>query len=210
MNNRKNYNSIVFLAAFFGLVLVGATPHVLAQTSQSVNQSEKLIAQTESGSTSLEKVMFELGKLISKDSTPTHLSVNWIASKNDVTNLQTLIAKGDSQVIEFLRKNFVFPNVQFYKSLDDLPVKELLQETKINPSEIVFETRATFSNSKNAKSFSESSELLFNELRKSEAKKEHAVSLFDDTKIRHKNNQVFIVTRLPRASIDELLAQNAR
>jgi hypothetical protein len=33
VNNRKNYNSIVFLTVYFGLVLVGATPQVLAQAA---------------------------------------------------------------------------------------------------------------------------------------------------------------------------------
>ncbi|MCU1291045.1 MAG: hypothetical protein JWN60_3274 [Acidobacteria bacterium] len=213
MNNRKNYNSIVFLAAFFGLVLVGATPQVSAQDSSSTGKTIRAAIVSNYVTIhldfdwviNLEKTLVENPK-----SAFTYMKADFGISEYKVFDWKIQNAEGNPSAINFLKKevfcNNCYLNNQFFS-------KKLSHEIEITQNEIRTVSRITFSDAKEAKYFqsgynqtSSSADLYYKD------DEDKIILLYlNNTNARAENNQVFIVTRLPRASIDELLAEkNAR
>jgi hypothetical protein len=170
MTNRKNYNSILFLTVYLGLVLVGATPQVMAH------------AATNS--------LFDLRQEIEyKDDLDNKPDESCPESK-------AKIVRQDNQGIEtdsfpLLREDF---SINFF----DLKAnKDRLF------SKIIFNTNF---DTKRLTPFV----LAFNQNQDSQLQKFQEFPekvIYENTKVISQNKQIFIVTRLPRASIDSLLKQ---
>lgn len=211
MNNRKNYNSIVFLAAFFGLVLVGATPHVLAQDSDSTGKPLKCHFQTSVPTICVEvDWIADLGKILAENpkSAYTYVKADYIKAEFGLFDWKIQKVLGDQTVVNFFNEKVFCLKCDLPKFFQS---QKISHEIEITESEIRSLTQITHYSTEKAKSYQSkynSIAVSFDLYRKNTDAVE---SLFwKNTFARSENNQVFIVTRLPRASIDELLARNAR
>ncbi|HEY8559521.1 MAG TPA: hypothetical protein VIL74_03890 [Pyrinomonadaceae bacterium] len=208
MSNRKNYNSIVFLttlSVYLGLVLVGgATPSVLAQAALTRDfdirnevvieddldkkPDDELFSALKIGSSKADKQFIEryaetILALLEKNRTP-----DFDGRKIAVTNSYSALAD-DAFFDGFFpapRKDYVADGFDYTLDKDKLFGKLNLKSR--------FRTDA----SPAAYSFLSGSD----SPRREAANKLEAATL-NSTRIPFKNNQVFIVTRLPRASIDD-------
>lgn len=193
MSNRKNYNSILFLTVYFGLVLVGGSSHVLAHGA--TNQ------------------LFDLR--------------NEIEFKEDLDNkpddscakLKTEIDEQDIQFIEeYIQKVSSFlkgytPDIEgeMLNGVGSTDFSTLREEFEIN----FFQLRANknrFLGKINLKTFETKKAtnfaLVFNQIldfQRCKSQNFPEKVIYENTKVLSSNNQVFIVTRLPRASIDSFL-----
>lgn len=178
MNTRKNYNSIVFLTVYLGLVLVGATPQVLAQaatprlfdikTEIEFKDNLDKNPDNEEKATSVNPAdsFFEEAAFLSE-------SINRHKFENNFSTSPALIVRYDELKLKLDVSAFNF----------SLP-------------------RADY--------FAENLNRLF-DLNKTDKEKPLVKAIHKNTSFKSENNQVFIVTRLPRAAIDEFLAvKNAR
>lgn len=211
MNNRKNYNSIVFLAAFFGLVLVGATPQTLAQDSSPTGKAIKASIVSNYVTIDLDfDWVFGLEKTLAENpkSAYTYVKADFGKSEYGVFDWKIQKAEGNQSVINFLNKevlcNKCYLNTQFRS-------KEISHEIEVTQNEIRIVSRITFGDAKEAKYFQSGYNQTSNNADLYKDDDDKVIFLYlNNTNARVENNQVFIVTRLPRASIDELLAKNAQ
>ena len=209
MNNRKNYNSIVFLttlSVYLGLVLAGgAVPSVLAQaaTTRGFDIKNEIVVEDDldkkpddetysglkSGSNQSDdqfikqytKTIFDL------------LEKSYLPDYEIKLNISYSPEANDEELSDFfptLRKDLLINGFNF--SLDK------------NKFFARFNLKSKFDNNISPVNYSFNSSLSF--LRYESQNKPEKVIL-ENTKITFENNQVFIVTRLPRGSIDSLLAQ---
>ncbi|HEX9960497.1 MAG TPA: hypothetical protein VGB00_06170, partial [Pyrinomonadaceae bacterium] len=87
----------------------------------------------------------------------------------------------------------------------------LYQSVEIDKDSITFNRHTIFVDASKATSLAECYRRMIEYAKSPTAKKEIAGNLIlTNTEVRSENNQVFIVTRLPRGSIDSLLAKNAQ
>jgi hypothetical protein len=212
----KNYNSIVFLttlSVYLGLVLVGATPEVLAQDAKKAADSNKIsiLAPGEGMIFTFDlNPIIELSRLAAKDASSVKIAGKLIPLQQKFTDWQIISTAGDQKILDFLRKEFFTP---FVLDPPNLPVTttELYQSVEIDKDNITFNRHTTFSNVNKAASFGETYRRVIEYARSPIAAKEIAGNLLiKHTEVRSENNQVFIVTRLPRGSIDSLLAKDAK
>jgi hypothetical protein len=194
MTNRKNYNSILFLTVYFGLVLVGGSPHVLAHAATNAlfdirNEIESKDDWDNKPDDSCEKLKSDL----------TGQDIQFI---EDYAKLVSAALKKypSNSTIEMLGgvNNKDFPSLSKDLSINFFQLKSskdgLLSQINLNA---IDETR-------NATSFALAfSQILNAQYCKSQNLPEKVI--YENTKITSQNNQIFIVTRLPRASIDSLL-----
>ncbi len=191
MTNRKNYNSILFLTVYLGLVLVGATPQVLAHAA--TNSFFDIQAEWE--------VKDDL------DNKPDD-SCAELKSKTDAQNNQ-FIADYLKLVSAALGKYPSHTTIEISGGVEDKDFPSLEKDLSIN----FFQLKANKDGLLSKLNFNSGSEfrkttsfvLAFDQslkfqLCKSENFPEKII--FENTKITSQNNQIFIVTRLPRGSID--------
>jgi acyl-CoA synthetase (AMP-forming)/AMP-acid ligase II len=211
MSNRKNYNSIVFLAAFFGLVLVGATPHVLAQNSELTGKPVNCNFVSSVPTICIEaNWIADLGKVLAENpkSTYTYVKADYIKDDFGLFDWKIQKALGNQKALDFLNEKvfcFECDLPKFFQS------QKISHEIEITESEIRSLTQVAHYSIEKAKSYQSkytSLAISFDLYRKETDPAE--LLFWKNTSARSENNQVFIVTRLPRASIDELLAENAR
>lgn len=226
MSNRKNYNSIFFLTVYLGLVLVGATPQVLAQaamTRQFDIKTEIVVEDDLDKKPDEDLFLFsvvnlvqELNKLSEKG------EFDWNV-KDDLQLIDIAICESDNlpqfegggsitdesdRVIEnsaveiarklFKRKSgFNLGNIYSHKLRFDFVLnnRDLTLKTKISGDE---DTPIKI------KSFVNDLTEYLNRIKTSnKATSEKVVA--ENTTVSTENDQVFIVTRLPRGSIDAVL-----
>jgi hypothetical protein len=156
MTNRKNYNSILFLTVYLGLVLVGATPQVLAH------------AATNS--------FFDL--------------------RNEIEFKDDLDTKPDDIFTEIELGSEEKSNYFFNRSND-------IEDEKFVADGITFRTNFPVREDGFADLNLSYRPNLQSRIFQSEPQK----VVYENTKITSQKNQIFIVTRLPRGSIDSLLKQ---
>jgi len=202
VSNRKNYNSIFFLTVYLGLVLVGATPQVLAQaamTRQFDIKTEIVVeddldkkpddesCQSNADNEFIEHYATTVVAFLKKnyatqvDNYDVNINFSYSSEDNDA-----LI----SDYFPSLRKDIVIDKFNYR-----LDKKELLGKLNL---------KSKYNNdiSHINKSFLSS----LNSLRLNlESKPENTI--LKNTEVSFENNQVFIVTRLPRGSIDDLLKE---
>jgi hypothetical protein len=210
MNNRKNYNSIVFLttlSVYLGLVLAGgAVPSVLAQaaTTRGFDIKNEIVVEDD------------------LDKKPDEETFSELKSKFDQSDTQFIeqYAKTILALVRLSEINgyelTVDSSDKFAKN-DELLSKlfpTLKKDVAINGFHYSL-NRNKFSGKLNLKSKFESDISPVNNSFNSslvslryESQNEPEKVISENTKITFENNQVFIVTRLPRGSIDSLLAQN--
>lgn len=212
MSERKNYNSIVFLTTlslYLGLVLAGgATPSVLAQAATTRNfdiKSEIVIED-------------DLDK-----------------KPDDEVSLESKTASGQSDrqffeqyakiVLATLGRNYSPESADLdngiyvsYSSLEDDELfhdlfPTLRKEVVIDAFGYTLDKDGIFAKFKLKSRFNEDISPVFssyvsnlNALR-ADARNELENVVLKNTELTFENNQFFIVTRLPRASIDDLLAK---
>jgi len=212
MSNRKNYNSIVFLTTlslYLGLVLAGgsATPTVLAQAATTRNfdiKSEIVVeddldkkpddevsldsktALDQSDGQFIEQYAKTILAMLKRSYIPEtagyEITLNVSGSFEDDEEFQNFFPA--------LRKDIVIGDVNFTLDKEKLFGK--------------FKLKSRFDEDISPAFYAYVSNL--NSLRFDAADESENVIL-KNTELTFENNQVFIVTRLPRASIDDLLAK---
>jgi hypothetical protein len=206
MSNRKNYNSIVFLttlSVYLGLVLVG-TPPILAQAAL----TQKIEIQNEA------EIKDDLDK--KPEDKPCSETEFHTTGRDDrfIEQYAAIILK--SLKTSYASKDYELA-INASGGLDDEIFDNLFPTTKkdligdfnysLDKNNFVanfgFTSKTGIENiSWIASSFNASLNFLRNESQSKPQK-----TILKNTQISFENNQVFIVTRLPRASIDEFLAK---
>ncbi len=154
MTNRKNYNSILFLTVYLGLVLVGATPQVLAHAAtNSFFDLRNEIEFKDDLDTKPDDIFSEIESGAEK-------KVGFFFTQEKNTENDKFVVNGVTFTTNFSIKeaHLVDLNVNYKPNLQSRILKS-------KPQKVVYEK----------------------------------------TKITSQKNQIFIVTRLPRGSIDSLL-----
>jgi len=215
VTNRKNYNSILFLTTlgvYFGLVLVGVTPQILAQTSKKDNEPYKinLLVPSQGYVFTFDlNPILELHRLTSIGSPQIKIEGRLIPLQQKFSNWEIINVKGSKEVIEFIDKNFFVP------AEVDSPLprifEELFQSVEVSKDDITITHVTTFSDQKKAEQIANIHSRMAEYARAHNADKKVAGNYYlINTSARAENNQVFIVTRLPRAGLDSLLAKDAK
>ena len=214
MNNRKNQNSILVLATlgvYLGLVLVGATPQVLAQaaTAKQFDLKDEAGRKDDLDKKPDDKKCSDLGNIaenrLGDFGLDKYTPITW------------------ANVIRESVTDFVFPNNEISansgeggflgpllpKSSD--PTFKSSLNFKIEPHKAASTFRFTYTleSPSDAYLFALAFDygLKFSNCRPD---KGFYKLVYDGSEISHENNQVFIVTRLPRAGLDALLAKDAK
>ena len=210
MNNRKNYNSIVFLttlSVYLGLVLAGgAMPTVLAQaaTTRGFDIKNEIVVEDDldkkpdddENFSELKGTSDKADSQFIEQYAKTILALVRL-SKIDGYEITTNASFGFEENDELL--NQLFPTLR-----KDLAINGFNYSLNKNNFSSRFNLKSRFDNDISPFGYSYVSSL--NPLRfESQNKPENVI--LKNTEITFENNQVFIVTRLPRGSIDALLAQ---
>lgn len=210
MNNRKNYNSIVFLttlSVYLGLVLVGGAvaPSVLAQaaTTRGFDIKNEIVIEDDLDKKPDDETCSEL-KSKSDEADSQFIGqyakmILAIANLSKINGYEITInaSYGFAEDDELLGE--LFPTIR-----KDLAINGFNYSLDKNKFFSRFNLKSRLDNDISPVSYSYNSSLSF--LRcESQNKPENVI--LKNTQITYENNQVFIVTRLPRGSIDALLAQ---
>ncbi|MCD9188507.1 MAG: hypothetical protein LUM44_18965 [Pyrinomonadaceae bacterium] len=241
MSNRKNYNSIFFLTVYLGLVLVGATPQVLAQAAMTrqFDIKNEIVVEDDLDKKPDEELDFsgaindyfhDLKELIEdlqkyNRNEKFDLDSERFAFKR---NSSLTCNKGYDPVVSgYFNSKVIHPKIEKaldyaiynfddWESFSDFLHTENTLNNK-NYSTHRFEIDEVYDTSqlsieisvpkKNAQKADFLAEKFNQTLRIYEVDEENAIieTSYQNTSIRSENNQVFIVTRLPRGSIDDLL-----
>ncbi len=215
MNRRNKNNSIIFLttlSVYLGLVLVGgAIPTVLAQPSLAIKSEIKrnsdfpfLFAQ----------LLNEITKEVENRKIPLPIQNDFYVE----LNFEFDIWKSGYSRTDFSGGNRDL-NFIVNKAIDDkfrAKVDQLASyDSKLKRGKIRFEVSDTYLSIKisfsklKAKQYADFTSKEFSLL--ADLEKDFLIKqLYKNTRITSENNQVFIVTRLPRGSLDELFKQDAK
>jgi hypothetical protein len=228
MNNRKNYNSIVFLttlSVYLGLALVGgAAPSVLGQVNTTVNDCR--ILQNKAAE-KLQKLNFD------SQAIPNYAKVltNLIKSSQQIRSINPEL-QSDSTFYFFYFKasgepkfSLDFKPILFPQNVRQELDKELELLSNLFPKKNAknietfhfdFDLGNTYALNTKAKILQEGNLEAQNvfiaydsslDFWRCETQDKLENSILKNTEISYENDQVFIVTRLPRGSIDALLAR---
>ncbi len=201
MTNRKNYNSILFLTVYLGLVLVGGSSQVFAHAaSNALFELRNEIEFKEDLDNKPENDEFDCSKLKAKTS-----------------NVDNTFIEDYATYVHYLLKNHDFVNEKYLNlnvssSLLDTYFPNIRKDLKNDYADIRLGEKSFYGNFY-FKSKSESrnlapatiaynASLQFQICRNQNNPKK---VIYENTTALFSNNQVFIVTRLPRAAIDSLL-----
>lgn len=247
MSNSKNYNSIFFLttlSVYLGLVLVGATPSVLAQQAALTQKFEikneieveddldknpddddaiELSGATGGYFNDLESLIEDLRKLHQIEKFNLNFDTfNFVKSQNVECGLDTIrratVVSNIDNIDRWLKPAIIDSTYSFegYGFLGDC----LSNETFKNKKAVNYELKISYDKSsfkfelsltKESKQKAEQLLNRFNEaynIYKPDDEEIIVKKIYENTTFKSENNQVFIVTNLPRAAIDELLADN--
>jgi hypothetical protein len=202
------------LSVYLGLALVGATPPVLAQTSENEKNFQISFNQDVYGS-AIYTLVNELEKLAEqrKYSWSEKIDLTYQFSPFEVDTpsaftVSALSGKTQSKIVSYLFNNTA---EKISRNLSELENSFSNKDDKyLSPFAISFSLDDLGLTIKTNRSVTDGfSNYLLNRFEQEAAtRKNHLVGkIYESTKISSENNQVFIVTRLPRASIDVLLAE---
>jgi hypothetical protein len=246
MNNRNKNNSIIFLttlSVYLGLVLVGATPSVLAQaaTTRTFNVQDEIEVKDDLDkkpndydgleedikkiedldiATSILSFIINLKKLESIDKLQPQedLIFSHIVSSEEFTTTAHTSQNSDvlnpwlKTAIEEITSNTP-PLFSWISDYTPNCNGELCREDSIRIESNANEFSLTFLFTKSTPEKAKLAAEEFNRVfvsKKVALKNAVSVAVYENTKSISENNQVFIVTRLPRGSLDELLKQSAK
>lgn len=218
MTTRKNHNSIVFLttlSVYLGLVLVGAAPQISAQNilekkiEVSYSDSERILADYVLALQDLYVISKDLSTQFSENLKNGRYEFNCYYNINPNSS-ELLGCPGDSgtgitsgKFLPVLGKlNKIFPhtiekdkpqvNFNFILSGRDFSLKLVLNQDFDEQADQFFN------------SFNDGlSRIKIQQISKAQI-------IYQNTEISKNNNQIFIVTRLPRGSLDALLTDSAK
>lgn len=205
----KTHNSIIFLTTLsvcLSLSLLGATPLVFAQVAEKSTDKNKIsfLAPGEGFVFTFDlNPIIKLNKIVSQESLPIEMSGKLIPLPQELTNWEVVSSKGSPVVLDFLRKEF-FPPQHLYPPVPELIfIKEEFQSVEISKDEITLVRNSIFADKSKADYVEKAYREIINYAKSPNTDKKAAGSIYiTNTQIRAENNQVFIVTRLPRAAID--------
>ena len=248
MNNRKNHNSVLILATlgvYLGLVLVGATPQVLAQAAmtrqfnvkdeievkddldknpkradeldQDVEVVKNLkIAEAIANFISDLRKLEKIGKFSpNEDSIFSHKvwteeydTTQSASANSDISNpwLRTAV----EQLISNAENGYV---ISLSDRIDTCSNKRLCRESRVEVVNRANDFSLTFVFKKTSPEVARLTAERFAEVfvtKKVALKNSIKLPIYQNIKVTSENNQVFIVTRLPRAGLDSLLATDAK
>ena len=241
MSNRKNYNSIFFLTVYLGLVLVGATPQVLAQAAMTrqFDIKNEIVVEDDLDKKPDEELDFsgaindyfhDLEELIEDfQKYNRNEKFDLDAERFAFERHSSLTCnEGYEPVVSgYFRPNLKHPKIEKalnyaisnfddWENFSDCLHTENTLNNK-NYSTHRFKLDVSYDTSqlsveisipkKNAQKADFLAERFNQAYRIYEVDEENAIvkTSYQNTSIRSENNQVFIVTRLPRGSIDDLL-----
>ncbi|MEP6922853.1 MAG: hypothetical protein ABI954_00180 [Pyrinomonadaceae bacterium] len=206
---RKIHNQTLFVAAlsvYLGLLIVGAPPQVLAQTLTATNQENQSDKSEETNKKFVDfgnklKALAKGGKLDSFD-----ITIQADAVNKNFLNQQIIIASGDKEFVDLLQElapAFIESYFgQFSASQIDWSLRG--DKTEIN-SNISFKVASE----QKARSVASGLNLYFSMLREAKQNTNEGV-IFNETTVTQENDQIFIVTRLPRAGLDAFLKSDEK
>ncbi len=207
MNNRKNHNSIVFLttlSVYLGLVLAGgAMPTVLAQaaTTRGFDIKNEIVVEDDlDKKPDDENCLESAGRSDEADSQFIEQYAKTILALvrlSEIDGLTTNASFGFEENDALL--NQLFPTLR-----KDLAINGFTYSLNKSGFSGGFDLKSRFDN--DISPFGHSYVSSLNSLR-FESQNKPANIILKNTEITFENNQVFIVTRLPRGSIDALLAE---
>lgn len=195
MNNRKNYNSIVFLttlSVYLGLVLVGgATPSVLGQaaTTRNFDIKSEIVVEDDLDKKP-DEGLFEDLVFFESDDLPSYLG----SGRFDKTGIE--IRR------KLFKKKSEFGLRAFYSGYPEtINFKFSVENKGFN-----IETQINLKTNETAQSFAD---LIYTYLSQTEssAKNNNTKIVAENTKSKAHGTKILLVTHLPRASIDALLAR---
>ena len=238
MNNRKSHNSILFLTTlgvYLGLVLVGATPHVLAQVGDlsKLSPAQKCELSAQIGNegtnrfyklgykgglnylpTSIEYAFddrdytpfYQMDLLVTFSGAHPKYSLN-LDTKRDFGEYAVTDEFGLSESIIKLGKAYAYRvGVDGKHGYVPVSVKVLSDESEFSVSLNFSESSAA-----RATEFASAYTYFIEEGRCLYDNPEDLTKLLaENTKVSSSNEQIFIVTRLPRAGLNTLLAKSAK
>lgn len=218
MTSRKNHNSIVFLttlSVYLGLVLVGATPQVLAQTildkkiEVDYSDSERILTDYALALQDLFVISKDLSAQFSENLKDSKYELNCYYNINPNSSELLGCPSGSGTVItsgKFLhvlsKLNKIFPHT-IEKDNPQVNINLILSDKDFSLKLVLNQD------------FNEQAEQFFNSYGDGLSRiKIQQISklqvIYQHTKISKNNSQVFIVTRLPRGSLDALLTDSAK
>lgn len=238
MSNRKNYNSLVFLttlSVYLGLVLVGgSTPSVLAQaaTTRDFNIKNEIVVEDDLDKKPDDDLFIEsVVNLVEElDSLSKNKTFDWNTKNSfqiegfgfcESDNSPSFLGSGsiNRKVDKVLEKSAINIARKLYNRKANLGFGDIYSQD--SDYDFIFdkgnfEIKIKIGSSNPIASEREKDvSLFYNQLhdyldRKiSEQNAARPNLVAKNTQITFENNQVFIVTRLPRASIDALLSENS-
>lgn len=233
MSKGKSYNRIVFLTTlslYLGLVLVSATPQVLAQTASTIHEYEINFAKKnkeEKDKPLDDKNLFipQIIHLVTElDSLNKEQIFDWNA-KNHFQIEGLSFCQSDnsptfegSSSLDNRKINEVFDNFAIrlgreiskrraVSKFGDFYSQNISFDFLTEDSNFSIKTTVDNKNPQEFLAFLDELTAYFNKFSSfRNSSKERVV--YENTKVTTENDQVFIVTRLPRGSIDSLLAKN--
>jgi len=239
-NRNKNNRIVFLttLSVYLGLVLVGgAMPNVSAQQTAIISRQSKTSEVQSSKGGCSETSIAEILAIVAKydvSQIPLSFAYQINYSENKSPSLEILFAEGDKLSVESLRQ-IVTCNVELLKQLENeksgdkdarefseailkalISYDSVLHDFKVDNQGIVSKVTYSFATNEQAKDyFTQLNQASTSHGKKVEAPELTAESKSVNTVIKNtvfqfENNQVFIVTRLPRGSLDKLFKQDAK
>ena len=214
MNNHKNQNSILVLATlgvYLGLVLVGAAPQVLAQAAMTrqFDVKDEIEVKDDLDKKPNDEACSDLGTVANKQldefGFDKYIAISLVnVIKGSVTDF---VVPGNKLSSQFGDNGFLHTFVP--KSTDSSFRNSLDFQIEPQKSNSTFRFTYTLQSTSDAFLFSNALYYSFRYIGcNSHARFEKLA--YDGSLISYKNNQVLIVTRLPRAGLDSLLATDAK
>lgn len=237
----KLHNRTLFVAAlsvYFGLLIVGAPPQVLAQTSKTINNSEKAVIvykdfqslnsvnkNGDSSGRSLAEAFEQFFKGVENDA-----AIKSLLSNPDL-ELRSRVSRGyyvedspppisllvdsknlekldEAQIAALARNSFHFNLAEYTDQLILISVNEV--DFHITKDQIVLKTSTIWGSENQGKitGFANSLRSLYQRKANSESAVERLI--YSNTEVSVTNDQIFVVTRLPRAALDSLVRANEK
>lgn len=191
MNNRKSYNSIFFLTVYLGLVLVGASPQVLANAA--TNSFFDLRNEIEYKDDLDKKPDDSCPELKAKTNEQDNQFIEDYV-KIITSTLEKLPSELDSGFFDGINE----------KDFQYLKKDVLIGFNHLKDYENGFNIKINFDDVKKSTSFAISLHQSL-KLKRVCIQKPLEKKIYEKTAVSFLNNQVYIITNLPRASIDLLL-----
>jgi hypothetical protein len=225
VTNQRNYNSIVFittLGVYLGLVLVGGAPQITAQTARAISNSQKTSLRDtnrEFSDVPLQKFLEQLKLEVRNGgldlSKPAQLSIKGTPRDGSLLSgkLSVTAESENSIVLLGLAREFLsaVDESHLFRSFSDR-IGETLAAASIDVSHGQLETTFRISlkadNAVSARMLANGFKNLFSTA-KVIRRGTPEVSFYENAAVNAENDQVTIVTHMPRAALDEFLNVHA-